>query len=139
MPPCGLPGHNRFNHIEHPALLVTGQAGNLIEDLLGAALRATPALWCGFPPDEKIQGGAESLGHGRELFGLQANAFAFPVGDELLGDAKAFGHLLLGEARLLAGFSQSAAEVCGWFGAWSSSGHGGSIPIRFRITRKCLH
>ena len=95
LPPCGLSGHNRFDHVENPALLVTGQAGHLIEDLFGAALRATAPLWSGFPTDQKIQRGAERLGHGRKLFRLQANAFAFPVGDEFLGDAKAFGHLLL--------------------------------------------
>ncbi len=73
-----------LKHVEDAPLPLAGERGELLEDPLGAAGRAAPRRLLRGAAKQRVNRNPEAVGERRHLFGLQADALAFPVGHEPL-------------------------------------------------------
>ena len=134
-----LTGNQGLDDINDLLLLVARQLADGLEDAPGFARRAVAALLGGGDAEQIIRAAAESDRQGGELFGLERNGLAFPIGNDTLRGSDFAGQFLLSESDSEAGRGDTFAQRRAGFGWRSSHGHVPTIIDDGGYIRKGLH
>jgi hypothetical protein len=132
-------GHQGLDDIDDLLLLMAGQLADGLEDATGFARRAIAALLGGGDTEQIICAAAESDRQGGELFGLEGNGLAFPIGNDTLRGSDFTGQFLLSESDSEAGCGDTFAQRRAGLGWRSSHWHIPSISDGRGDIRKGLH
>ena len=100
-----------------------GQLADALKDGAGFAGGAGATLGRVVATEERIDGDAEGVGQGEQLFGFKGDRRAFPLGEKAAANAELCGQSVLGKAGLLTGLRDALAEWRGLFGGRTTAGH----------------